>query len=147
MKLHSLLIPALAATMFTACGYEPGDTTEKVTDEMRDARRDMAEADDARAWMKERDAAVNDLSSLRQRLVDRRTRIQEKLDKGVDKADKRAEFQGQVAELDANIARLDREIPRLANATTNDWDQVRRDTRSLRDSTTNWFDRQLEKLD
>ncbi len=56
-------------------------------------------------------------------------------------------MQNQVTELNTNIARIEAELPRLDRATDRDWDRLRDETRNMRDTTSNWFDRQLEKFD
>lgn len=140
-------IACTAAVLLLACGRNPGDTTEKVNKEMQEARRDMADADNTREWMSERDDAVSELNDLRDRLIGRRTRIQDRLASGVKDESKRTQLQGQVTELNTNIARIEAELPRLQQATDNDWYLLRDEARSMRDTTSNWFDRQFEKFD
>lgn len=137
----------MSAILLLACGRNPGETTEKVDKQMQEARRDVAEADNTREWMKERDNAVSELSNLRDRLIGRRERIQNRLSTGVSNPQKRTELQNQVTELNTNIARIEAELPRLDQATDRDWDRLWDETRSMRDTTSNWFDRQLEKFD
>ncbi len=148
MKLPSTIsIACMSAILLLACGRNPGETTEKVDERMQEARRDIAEADDTREWMKERDNAVTELNNLRDRLIGRRARIETRLSTGVSNPQKRTELQNQVTELNTNIARIEAELPRLDRATDRDWDRLRDETRNMRDTTSNWFDRQLEKFD
>lgn len=137
----------MTALLLVACSAEPGATTEKVNDEMQEAQKEMAKADDTKEWMNERDEARKELSNLRDRLVDRRDRVQGRLTDGVKDAKKRTEMEALVGEYNTNIARLDTYTPRLDGATDSDWEGVKNDMRTMSDSTSNWFDRQADKID
>lgn len=66
---------------------------------------------------------------------------------GVKDAKKRAEMKAQVVELNTNIDRLNSYTPRLEGATNSDWEGLKNDMRTVSDSTSNWFERQADKID
>ncbi len=142
-----LTTACLTALFLVACGADPGDTTEKVNDEMQEAQKEIAKADDTQEWMNERDEARKEMMNLREKLVNQRDRTQERLTDGVKDAKKRAELEALVAEYNTNIDRLDGFSPRLDGATDGNWEGMKNEMRTMSDSTSNWFDRQADKID
>ena len=141
-----LTTACLTALFLVACGADPGDTTEKVNDEMQEAQKEIAKADDTQEWMNEREAR-KEMMNLREKLVNQRDRTQERLTDGVKDAKKRAELEALVAEYNTNIDRLDGFSPRLDGATDGNWEGMKNEMRTMSDSTSNWFDRQADKID
>ena len=149
MKTYLILPALLGGLLFTACGTEQGDATEKTTDQMQENKQEMneASAEGSEAWRDERTEAVNELRDLRGKLEERQIREQERLDDGIKDASKKAECQAVIAELGANIGRIDATLAKMEGSTSTDWSNVKTEARQTADETKTWWDRQKEMVD
>ncbi|MEO8068303.1 MAG: hypothetical protein ABI599_11475 [Flavobacteriales bacterium] len=149
MTTHRIAFAALlgGALIFAACGSEPGKETERTTDQMSENRQEMANADDSKEWMNERDEAVKELNDLRENMFARQAREQKRLADGIKDADRKAECERHIAELQINITRVDAALLRMTTTTATDWANLKMETRVVADSTGNWFKREAERID
>ncbi|HEY0978181.1 MAG TPA: hypothetical protein VGE21_11990 [Flavobacteriales bacterium] len=143
------IIPATAVAflMLTACGRQPGQETERVQDQVNENAKEMAKADDQQEWLEERAEATREMTALRERLDQRLIREQKRLADGIKDKERRAECEAHIKELQANIARIDASMGTMGGSTATDWQHIKGESRTMMDSTTNWFDRQVEKID
>lgn len=135
------------ALLFTSCGRDPGEETERVDEQKQENAEEMAKADDSQEWMKERNEAVRELTDLRENMNNRLTREQKRLADGIKNAERRAECENHIKELQANIAQIDASLTRMNATTGTDWSTMKGEMRTMKDSTDNWFKRQSEKID
>lgn len=143
----TLLGAALIATLSTSCGREPATETERVTDQMQDNAKEIADADNARELLNERQEATRELATLREKLDARLIREEKRLADGIKDKERRVECENHIAELRANIARIDATVGNVGSSADTDWERVKAESRATMDSTNSWFDRQLEKID
>jgi len=143
----ALMMGAVASLMFTACGREAGNETERVTDQMNENTEEVVAADDSKEWMNERTEASKELADLREKLDARLIREEKRLADGIKNAERKAECTQHIAELKMNIARIDASTGTMQNSTSSDWQRIKADGRMMADSTNNWFERQGEKID
>ena len=151
MKTPILLTTTLFAggLLFTSCASEPGDATEKTTDQMQENSKELneAQADNSTEWLEERTEATKELRDLRTTLEERQIREQERLNEGIKDAKKKAETEAVIAELSANIARIDASLGKMEASTNTDWSNVKSEARQTADETKTWWDRQKEAVD
>lgn len=135
--------------LFTACGTESGDVTEKTTEQLQENRSEMneARADVREEWREERTEAMKELRDLRATLEDRQIREQKRLDDGIKDADSKSECQLLIAELGANIARIDASLMKMEASTATDWSNMKAEARRTADNTKGWWSRQRELID
>jgi hypothetical protein len=138
---------AFAALLLTACGRQPGNETEKVQDQANENAKEMAKADDHEEWMEERAEATREMTALREKLSNRLTREEKRLADGIKDAERRAACEAHIAELRTNITRIDASLGTMGNSTGTDWQRIKGESRTMMDSTSTWFDRELEKID
>ena len=146
---HYLILPAmLGGLLLTSCA-QPGDATEKTTDQLQENKKEMNEAtnENAEEWRQERTEAQKELRDLRETLVNQQAREQERLNDGIKDADKKAETQTRITELGANIARVDASLAKMEVSTGTDWSNIKAETRQATDETKTWWDRQKEAID
>lgn len=141
------MMGVLAALLLVACGRQPGHETDRVTDQMEENVKELNKADDQEEWMEERQEAVKELTDLREKLFARQMREEKRLADGIKNTERRAETANHVQELKANIDRIDASLGNLQASTSANWQQVKREAHDLADTTANWFDRQIEKID
>jgi chromosome segregation ATPase len=146
-KPYTLAALLLGSGLLVACGTEAGKETERVNDQLQDNRENLAEADDTREWMKEREEASEELAELRENMVDRLERERKRLGDGIKDVEKRAETERHVIELEQNITRIDVNMRDLDNASQNTWRDVQTMSRKATDDTRNWWDRQKDWID
>jgi len=144
---NALMIGAIGALFLTACGRQPGNETERVTDQMNENKEEVVAADNSKEWMNEREEASKELADLRENLDDRLIREEKRLADGIKNAERKAECTQHIAELKMNIARIDGSMGTMKNSTSGNWQKVKADNRMMADSTRNWFDRQAENID
>jgi hypothetical protein len=141
------LAAMVGGILLIGCGREPGNESERVSDQVSENRKEMAKADDNKEWMNERDEAARELRDLRESMTDRLEREQKRLSDGIKDAERRQECETHIRELQANIERIDGQLGRLNAGTATDWDRLKTETRAFSDTTSNWFKRQVEKID
>lgn len=149
MKQTTYLFAAtlMAGLFISGCGRQPGHETERVNDQMEENSKEMSNADDREEWMEERREASRELGELREKLVDRKMKEEERLADGIKDAERRAECERHIAELKSNIERIDTHMRTMDNSANTDWQRVKAEGRALADTTSNWFERQFEKVD
>lgn len=146
MKTHTMFAAACALALFAACG-QAGKSTEQTSEQMNENREELAKADDAREWMKERDEAAKELNDLRDRLVEKQAREQQRLADGIKEADKKAECEARIAEIGNNIARIDASLIHMQTSNEVDWQGAKQRARGTADTTRSWMQREFEKID
>ncbi len=142
-----LLGTAFTALLLSSCGREPGNETDRVQDQMQENSKEIASADDARELMNERQEAVRELASLREKLDARLIREEKRLADGIKDKERRTECETHIAELRTNIARIDATVGSVEGSSDTDWQRIKSESHTMMDSTNTWFDRQLEKID
>lgn len=139
----------LGGLLFTSCGTNPGNATEKTNEQMQENRSEINEAktENAEEWREERVEAIKELRDLRATLENRQMREQERLNEGIKNAEKKAECQAVITELGTNIARIDASLTKMEASTGTDWSNVKAEGRQTADETKTWWDRQKEMVD
>lgn len=146
-KPFTLAALLIGGGMLVACGTEAGKETERVNEQMQDNQENIADADNAREWMNEREEARKEMADLRENMVNRLERERKRQADGIKDAEKRAETERHVAELEQNIARIDENNTSLDNATQETWNDVKTKSRQAGDDTRNWWERQKDWVD
>jgi hypothetical protein len=146
---YPILPILISGLLLTSCATDPGDATEKTTDQLQENKKEMNEArtDDAEEWREERTEAVKELRDLRATLEDRQMKEQKRLDDGIKDDKKRADAKAVIAEIGTNIARIDATLAKMDASTGADWSRVRTEARQATDETKSWWDRQKELID
>ncbi len=146
---HYLILPALlGGFLLTSCA-EPGDATEKTTEQLQENKKEMTEAknDNNEEWRQERTEAVKELRDLRETLANQQAREQERLNEGIKDAEKKAETVSRITELGANIARIDASIVKMEASAGIDWNSLKAESRQTADETRTWWEKQKEAID
>ncbi len=143
MKPHTLFAATCTLALLAACS-QAGKSTEETSEQMEENQQEMAKADDAGEWMKERDEAAKELNDLRDKLVEKQAREQQRLADGIKDADKKVECETRIAEIGSNIARIDASLIHMQTSSATDWQGAKERARETADTTKSWMQQEFE---
>lgn len=149
-RLPSMNTPLMIATaslllLLTAC-TKPADKAEKIEEQVNKEldQLDKAMAQDAQI---ERAAMTEDLRNLRIRVADELAAAERKLSAANLGAKDRAAWEAYRRELLVQRDRIDRNLSAMGLATRDTWNDVKRETETIKRDVEEWFKRQAEKVD